>query len=104
MSIVKLLASDNYVLVNQKLMKSLGIAESVLFAKLANEYDYWEKENKLSDGYFPLTVEKIKNDIGMTAYQQRKAIEKLENLGIIETKLIGMPAKRYIKINGGKNG
>ena len=34
----------------------------------------------------------------MTSHQQRKAIKNLKDLGIIETKVIGIPAKQHFKI------
>ena len=99
MSVLKLLASDNYIVVNKDLIKILNLEGAVMFGQLASEYVYWENARKLEDGYFYSTIEDIQEKTSLTAYQQRNVIKMLEKKELINVKLMGMPAKRYIKIN-----
>lgn len=100
MSKLKLLASRNFITVNKTLMLELGIDEAIMIGELASEYDYWESTEQLdSDGFFYATVEKIEENTTLTKYKQKKALDNLQKLGIVEVKRKGVPAKRYIKIN-----
>lgn len=99
MNLIQFLASDNFITVNKALIKKIGLIEAVIIGELASEYCYWSNKEKLEDNYFFSTVENIENNTGVSPYQQREAIKKLEDLQIIQTKKKGLPAKRYIKIN-----
>lgn len=99
MTLLKLLSSSNYLVINKDLIKVLGIEESILLGELASEYDYWLKKGELDNEYFYSTIENIEKNTTLSKYKQTQAISKLKELGIVETKLKGIPAKRYIKIN-----
>lgn len=49
--------------------------------------------------WFYQTIEEIEERFGMKRRKQEKTLKKLEELGVIEKKVMGMPAKRYFKIN-----
>jgi len=49
------------------------------------------------DGFFFNTVDNLRLDTTLTGKQQRKAINKLEKLKLIETDLRGLPPKRHFK-------
>lgn len=100
MSNLKLLASRNFIAVNKTLMIKLGIDEAIMIGELASEYDYWETQYQLDEeGFFYATVEKVEQNTTLTKYKQKKALDKLQKLGVVEVKRKGVPAKRYIKIN-----
>ncbi len=99
MGILQLIASRNFIVVNKEMIKFLGLEEAVLFGELCSEYDYWEKQGEITDGFFYSTIENIEENTALSEHKQRKAIENLKSKNIIETKKMGMPAKRYIKIN-----
>ena len=100
MSTLKLLASNNFITVNKTLMLSLGIDEAIMIGELASEYDYWETKEQLDeDGFFYSTVEKVEENTTLTKYKQKKALDKLQKLGIVEVQRKGLPAKRYVKIH-----
>lgn len=100
MSLLKQLASSNYISVNKTLIKTIGLEEAIMIGELCSEYDYWDEHNQLTDdGYFYATIEKIQDNTGLSEYQQRKAIRTLESLDIVRTKLKGLPATRYFMID-----
>ena len=99
MEILSLIASNNFITLNKILINEIGLEESIMFGELASEYDYWDKEDRLEDGWFYSTIENVEKNTTLNGYKQRKALNKLNEIGLIDIKLCGMPAKRYIKIN-----
>lgn len=98
MGILQLLASRNYISVNKDLIKALGLEEAIIMGELASEYNYWYEKERLEDGYFYSTVENIEEHTTLSGHKQRKALKKLQEAGLIDVKVKGIPAKRYIKI------
>ena len=99
MGVLQLLASRNYIVVNKDLIRIIGLEESVILGELASEYNYYLDRQELEDGYFYSTIENIENNTGLNEYKQRKAMNSLKLKKIIEVKIKGIPAKRYIKLN-----
>jgi len=103
MSVLKILASSNYISVNKTLIKIFGLAESVILGELCSEHEHWEEKELLTDdGMFYCTATKLEDNTGLSEYQQRQAIQSLKNVGILETKLKGLPATKYFKIDENK--
>lgn len=99
MSILSLISSRNFIALNKDLIKIFGLEEAIMIGELCSEADYWEKEEKLIDGYFFSTVENVQQNTTLSEHKQRKAINNLKNKNIIDIQIKGLPAKRYIKIN-----
>lgn len=97
--LLSLLASNNYVVYNSVLAKRLGPNCAIILGRLCSEYQFWQRSEKLQDGFFYATREHIYEMTGLSEDQQRTAIRKLESVGIVETKRIGVPSKTYYKIN-----
>lgn len=93
----ELFASGNYIAVNRSLIKAVGLECAVLIGELASEAMYWDEH--LDDGWFFSTVENVENATGLTGYQQRKALAKLAELGIVEVQQKGLPKRRYVRVN-----
>ena len=99
MSVLQLISNSNFLVVNKELIIKVGLEESILLAEFASEYDYWENKSQLEDGYFYSTVENVEEKTTLSGHKQRKAINNLIQQELIEAKIKGIPAKRYIKIN-----
>lgn len=99
MGILQFLASRNYITVNKDLIKIIGLEEAVVLGELASEYNYFLDKEELEDGYFYSTIENMENNTGLTEHKQRKAINTLKDKELLDIRVKGMPAKRYIKIN-----
>ena len=99
-SIINVLANDNFIVVNRSLIKILGLKETIILGELASEYNYY-KNNELLDenGYFYSTIENIENNTTLSSYEQKKCLDNLSSMGIVNVVLKGIPAKRHIKIN-----
>jgi len=92
-----LLSSSAFLIVNKQLAKQVGLKGAVLLADLISKEEYF-MANGMTDGWFFNTAKNIEEDTCLTSHQQRKAIKSLKDLGIIETKVIGVPAKQHFKI------
>ena len=92
-----LLSSSAFLIVNKQLAKQVGLKGAVLLADLISKEEYFIA-NGMTDGWFFNTAKNIEEDTCLTSHQQRKAIKSLKDLGIIETKVIGVPAKQHFKI------
>lgn len=98
LNLIDLLANDNYIIVNKSLIKAFGLNEAVLMGELCSEYRYWYKEGKLENDMFYSTIENIEENTGLSAHEQRQAIQSLKELDVLEVELKGIPAKRYFKL------
>lgn len=102
-NILKLIASNASIITSKELARAFGLNAAVLLGELASKHNYWEAHNKLTeDGFFFATAEDIEHETTLSAYQQRAAIAKLEKLGVVETKLKGIPAVKYFKLDAEK--
>ena len=99
MSILKLIASENYITVNKTLIKELGLEGAVLFGTLCSEYDLWSKQDKLKDGKFFCSIEKIEELTTLSPYKQRKLLSELQEKGLLTVTLEGLPAMRYFELH-----
>lgn len=99
MGLVSLIASNNYIVVNKQLARAFGLEEAVILGELASEMEYWQQRGELQDGYFFSTIENVKECTTLSDKRQRSALNALKDAGILDVKLAGIPAKRYIRIN-----
>lgn len=99
MGLVSMIASNNYIVVNKQLAQAFGLEEAVILGELASEMEYWQQRGELNDGFFYSTIENVKDSTTLTEKRQRSALKALKEAGIIDVKLAGLPAKRYIRIN-----
>lgn len=95
----ELLKSDGYIQTNKLAIKTFGLHEAVILGELMSERNYWRINGKLVENeWFYSTRENLEDNTGLTPYYQRLALETFEKLGIIESKQIGIPAKKYYRI------
>lgn len=102
MSIISLIASNNYIVVNKDVLQKLGVYPAIMLGELAGEYNYFYKTGGLVDGMFYSTIENIQSNTTLSRHQQTEAISKLKELGILEVVVKGIPAKRYFRLNESK--
>ena len=92
-----LLSSTAFLVLNKELARQVGLKEAVLLADLISKEEYFIA-NGMTDGWFFNTAKNIEQDTCLTTHQQSRAIKRLEDLGILETKVVGIPAKKHFKI------
>ena len=97
--LMSILSNDGYIILNKYVMKALGLHEGILLGELCSEYIYWYKEEKLQDGFFYSTRENIEKETTLSPFQQRQALKKLTEMGLVEILEKDMPKKTYYKVN-----
>ena len=79
---IELLSNTGYIMVNKTLIKRIGLHEALMLGELCSEYSYWKSTGKLDEeGYFFSTRENIEENIGLSSFQQRKAMTTLTSSG-----------------------
>lgn len=100
MSVIQLLASNGFITVNKHLARTLGLDEAVIFGELCSKYDYRETRGELDEnGFFYCTVEDLEENTALGEHRQRKAINNLVKIGLVEQVTKGLPRKRFFRIN-----
>lgn len=97
--LMSILSNDGYIILNKYVMKALGLHEAILLGELCSEYIYWYKEENLQDGFFYSTRENIEKETTLSPFQQRQALKKLTEIGLVEILERDMPKKTYYKVN-----
>ena len=99
MDIISLISNSGFIVVSKQLLKLLGLNATILLGELASEYEYWKNREETEDGYFFSTIENVEENTSLTRYQQTQSLNVLIEQGLIDVKVKGIPARRYIKIN-----
>jgi len=84
--------------VSKNLTKKTNIEVAVFLAEIIRK---WNISQDLLDkeGFFPYEQKEIEGSIMMSSFKQSNCVKKLEELNLIETKLKGIPARKYYKPN-----
>ena len=93
MNAKEILLSNNYWVMNKKIVKEYGVETSLLLSVLS------EADNIFGNEWFYQTAETIEELTGLSNYVQSKSITQLIKMGILEQKNMGMPRKRFFKLN-----
>ena len=96
----QMLASDGFIITNKKLIRELGLHQAVLIGELCSQYNFWKSQNKLDDNdSFYCTQDKIEENTGLSARQQRSEFKKLQDAEIISIHRRGLPAVNFYQIH-----
>lgn len=99
----KILGQTAFWVVNKAIAKILKCNDSaLLLSDLVDKFQYFKSENSLIDGFFFYTSEKIEENLNISYKKQKKCIELLKKYELIETKLIGVPAKLHFTVRYNK--
>jgi hypothetical protein len=98
------LTHDSFLPINLYLIKALGLETAIFLTFLVYRDKFYAHKKKLTekDGFFGFFYCKQKSALQMVClspYEQRKALEKLKQLGLIEVQFRGIPKKTYVRIN-----
>jgi len=93
------LSKNAHLSINKKSIQILGLNAAALLADLISRDEYWDLKGKANDDdYFFCEQRIIKAEIGINEHEQRKAVKKLTDLGIIETERKGIPPRIWFRI------
>jgi len=91
--------SQNFLMVNKTLINKLGPCSSMLLSLLIDKEAYWSITIPNFDGWFFKLAEEIEQELGLSDHDRRLCTKKLESMGLIHTKRIGVPSKLHYKID-----
>ncbi len=93
---LELFRSDSFLVVNKKLLKQIGIMQSIFLANLMDKFHYWKDRGLLQeDGSFFITHEDQSEQTGLSEHQIRKCKKAMVDIGVLKTKMKGVPAKEH---------
>jgi len=79
------------------LARMLGGANEAIFLQ---QCVYWGERAPKEDGWYYKTINDMREETYLSRYKQKKAENKLKELGLIETKVVGiMPTVRHIRVD-----
>ena len=82
---------------NKNISKKYGLKLASFIGYLVDADESFDHKN--GNSWFSLTIEEVEKNTGFKRREQETVLKQLEELGIIEKKVMGIPAKRYFKIN-----
>ena len=102
MKLISLLSGNGFVMFNKELAHKVSVNGAIVFGQLCSSYESFGNKDMLTvrDGkeYFFLTAEVLEEETALSYKQQLKATKELEDAGYIETKVMGVPSKKYFHI------
>lgn len=98
MDLFKILNANNYFSVNRIIAHKIGLSATIFMSELLDKLQYFEEKGLLSEEWFYLTVETVQERTTLGKDAQTGAIKVLKELGLIDCKAMGMPAKRHFKV------
>lgn len=102
MKLISLLSGNGFVMFNKELAHKVSVNGAIIFGQLCSSYESFSNKDMLTvrDGkeYFFLTADVLEEETALTYKQQLKATKELEDAGYIETKVMGVPSKKYFYI------
>ncbi|MED4238954.1 hypothetical protein [Priestia megaterium] len=102
MKLMSILSGQGFVMYNKQLAKSVSVNAAIIFGQLCASYESFNSKGMITvkdaKEYFFLTSDTLEEETALTYKQQLKAVKDLEKVGYIETKIMGVPSKKYFFI------
>lgn len=100
--VIGTLATDAFIVVNKKVLRFLegDGTLAIVLCELISIYKYMLQRSSVDElDSFPLPIEFLKKNLGLSSYKQKRALDKLQALGFLITAREGMPARRKVALN-----
>ncbi|PGL29730.1 hypothetical protein CN930_28765 [Bacillus cereus] len=102
MKLISVLSGNGFVMYNKELAHTVSVNGAIIFGQLCSSYESFSSKGMLTikdeKEYFFLTSDTLEEETALSYKQQLKAIKELEQAGYIETKVMGVPSKKYFCI------
>ena len=99
--VLNFLTQDTFIQVNEKVLKALkgDCTSAIMLSKLISFYRVSAYRGTLEDDWFLVNVTYLYESIGINEYNQRRALQFMQDLGIIDIKFKNYPKQRFVKID-----
>ena len=102
MKLLSLISGKGFVMYSKVIAKEVSVNASIVFGQLCSSYESFSSKNMLTirggKEYFFLTSDTLEKETSLTYKLQLKATKELEEHGFIETKVMGVPSKKFFHI------
>ena len=99
-SVEQALKQQGYIMTYKCLIKELGTLEAIFLCELISKHKYFEDRDMLDDdGYFYCTYESLNESTGIKRRKLESLRAKFKELGLIDFKRKGIPARIWYKID-----
>lgn len=99
MNLFKFLNSNNYVTFNREIAHEIGLNATIMLSEIIDKYEFFSASGQLDEeGWFYLTIDVVEERTTLAKDAQAGAVKVLKELGLIECKQKGMPAKRHFRV------
>jgi len=95
----QLFSHNSFLKINKKILMIFGPEFSVVLLNLIDKFEYFDQRNMTEDGWFFLTEQEQMENTGMSLERLQKTKKNINEVGFIEIKRKGIPAKLFYKIN-----
>jgi hypothetical protein len=100
MNYKSLLKQGNYLTANKIIAKKIGLLESIFISCILDLSEFRQRGGFVTpEGFFEASIDQVKEECLISRDQQITIIKKLTILGLLSTKMIGIPAKRHFKLS-----
>ena len=105
MDYANMLRGNGFLSVNKVMLRVLGTNKAVFLAHLFDLQSYRKSQKDLTmDGAFYIRAADWRTNTGQSPYTLNKSIQWAESLGLLQTDMRGIPAKRFFKVVDDKMG
>ena len=99
-SVEQALKQQGYIMTYKCLIKELGTLEAIFLSELISKHTYFKNKNMLDDdGYFYCTYDSLNESTGIKRRNLETLRAKFKELGLIDFKRKGIPARIWYKID-----
>ena len=91
--------SESFLIVNKKLVSTLGPKAAILLSYYIDRYKYFKSKSEENTGWFYFTHKQLIEQLNIKEYTIIKYKKVLKDLKILKTKWYGTPAKEWFKID-----
>lgn len=95
-----LFSQGRFLMIHRQWMQGIGYRQAMILALLVDQWSYWRSKGRLQpDGSFYKVRQEIADEMGAGIKDVDAGIKRLEELGLISGKMVGVPAKKFIQLN-----
>ncbi len=88
-----------FLIVSYALIQQLGVIEAVFLQHLISKFSQFVRGGSLVSNQFFIRVEDIEHDLRISERTQRKVVQQLEQMQLIEIRYLGLPRRRHFILN-----
>lgn len=100
-----IICDEDYFKGNRHIARYVGLTAAVLLTEIISKRHYHMMRGEITDcpkngpGWIYFTLDDVEYKLGLSKDEQSTAINRLKRAELLETTIIGLPAKRHFRLN-----